>query len=102
MNRFIKTHRFVFHRWMLLLLLLGRVGFTHPLQVCAQHPAAAPQRSSQNDLGWVLSTSQFNNSFEAQAYVGNGYVGIRIPAAGMGYLGNLGKVGWPTGTERIT
>ena len=33
--------------------------------------------------------------------MGNGYIGLRVPAAGMGYLGGLGKVGWPLGTERI-
>jgi trehalose/maltose hydrolase-like predicted phosphorylase len=53
------------------------------------------------DSGWQLSTSHFNNGFEAEPFVGNGYIGLRVPAAGMGFLGGLGKVGWPIGTERI-
>jgi trehalose/maltose hydrolase-like predicted phosphorylase len=55
----------------------------------------------QTDSAWSLSTTRFDNSFEAEPVVGNGYIGLRVPAAGMGYLGDLGKVGWPLGTERI-
>ena len=61
---------------------------------------AAPG-SPQPDTAWSLSTTRFDNSFEREPYVGNGYIGLRVPAAGMGYLGDLGKVGWPIGTERI-
>ncbi len=100
MNKLIEP--LVFCRWMVLILLFGNIGFTGSLPDYAQAPAAARAHSSRNDLGWVLSTAHFNNGFESQAFTGNGYIGIRIPAAGMGYLGNLGKVGWPTGTERIT
>src|SRR5277367_2960127 len=57
--------------------------------------------SPQTDTAWSLSTTRFDNSFEREPYVGNGYIGLRIPAAGMGFLGDLGKVGWPLGTERI-
>jgi trehalose/maltose hydrolase-like predicted phosphorylase len=58
-------------------------------------------RSPQTESAWSLSTTRFDNSFEREPYVGNGYIGLRVPAAGMGYLGDLGKVGWPIGTERI-
>jgi trehalose/maltose hydrolase-like predicted phosphorylase len=51
---------------------------------------------------WVLSTSQFVNQFDAEPYVGNGYFSQRIPAAGMGFLGGLGTIGWPLGTPRFT
>lgn len=61
---------------------------------------AAPG-SPQTDTAWSLSTTRFDNSFEREPYIGNGYIGLRVPAAGMGYLGDLGKVGWPIGTERI-
>ena len=67
----------------------------------AQDAAPASPRQTQTDSAWSLSTNRFNNSFEAEPYVGNGYIGLRVPAAGMGYLGDLGKVGWPIGTERI-
>ena len=69
--------------------------------VAAQASAAASAQGTQTDSAWVLSTSHFDNRFEAEPYVGNGHIGLRIPAAGMGFLGNLGKVGWPLGTERV-
>jgi trehalose/maltose hydrolase-like predicted phosphorylase len=63
----------------------------------AQTPKTAP-----TDPAWLLHSDRFDNAFERQAFTGNGYIGIRVPAAGMGYVGDLGKVGWPLGTERIT
>lgn len=84
----------------LFLAALGS-GARAPAQIVAQSAAPSPGRQIQTDSGWQLSTSHFNNSFEAEPYVGNGYIGLRVPAAGMGFLGGLGKVGWPIGTERI-
>jgi trehalose/maltose hydrolase-like predicted phosphorylase len=49
-----------------------------------------------------ISTSKFVNQFDTQPYVGNGYFSQRIPAAGMGLLTGLGKIGWPLGTRRFT
>lgn len=80
----------------LVFLLLGAASFSSPL--CHAQDSTGP---TQIISSWLLSTSRFDNSFEAEPYVGNGYIGLRIPAAGMGYLGELGKVGWPIGTERI-
>jgi trehalose/maltose hydrolase-like predicted phosphorylase len=67
----------------------------------AQDGGSASPGQTQADSAWSLSTNRFDNSFEREAVVGNGYIGLRVPAAGMGYLGDLGKVGWPIGTERI-
>ena len=72
-----------------------------PTPIVAQAAPSAPASRTQTNSTWSLSTSHFNNSFEVEPYVGNGYIGLRIPAAGMGFLGDLGKVGWPLGTERI-
>ena len=36
--------------------------------------------------GWTLSTNEFSNISTRHAYVGNGYLSQRVPAAGMGYL----------------
>lgn len=85
-------------RWTPLLLALLWTGYSVPTLAQAQAKAHPPQSAA----GWSLSTDRFDNAFERQAYVGNGYIGVRIPAAGMGYLGDLGKIGWPLGTERIT
>ncbi len=92
-----------FDRSSLMVLLLGVLGaflFSRPM-VAAQASAAASAQGTETDSAWVLSTSHFDNRFEAEPYVGNGYIGLRIPAAGMGFLGDLGKVGWPLGTERV-
>jgi trehalose/maltose hydrolase-like predicted phosphorylase len=52
---------------------------------------------------WVLSTTQFSNDFTRAPYVGNGYIGQRIPGAGMGfYAGDQGINTWPTFIPRIT
>ncbi len=85
-------------RGMPLLLALLWAGCSLPT-LAQTHSKARPAQSTP---GWLLSTDRFDNAFERQAYVGNGYIGVRIPAAGMGYLGDLGKIGWPLGTERIT
>jgi trehalose/maltose hydrolase-like predicted phosphorylase len=49
-----------------------------------------------------LSTSRFQNQFDAEPYVGNGYFSQRIPAAGMGFVGSPNPIGWPLGTPRFT
>jgi len=77
------------------------MGLAHSTPARTQSANPATNDSAPADSTWILSTQQFNNTFEAEPYVGNGYLGLRIPAAGMGYLGGLGKVGWPLGTERI-
>jgi trehalose/maltose hydrolase-like predicted phosphorylase len=86
---------------MLLFLAVLGAGAFAPAWIVAQEAAPTPAPKIQTDSSWQLSTSHFNNSFEAEPFVGNGYIGLRIPAAGIGFLGGLGKVGWPIGTERI-
>ena len=69
-------------------------------------PAAAnttvPQATQAGMSTTSISTSQFVNQFDTEPYVGNGYFSQRIPAAGMGLLTGLGKIGWPLGTPRFT
>jgi trehalose/maltose hydrolase-like predicted phosphorylase len=81
-------------------LLLGALAFL-AWPVVAEAARSASAHDAQENSVWVLSTSHFDNSFVAEPYVGNGYIGLRIPAAGMGFLGDLGKIGWPLGTERV-
>lgn len=102
MSRTNETRCWFGHRYVMSLLLgvSGAVSLSSP-PIVAQAAVSASARRAQADSTWSLSTTHFNNSFEAEPYVGNGYLGLRIPAAGMGFLGDLGKVGWPIGTERI-
>ncbi len=79
----------------LAIVLLGSSACLHG------QTASVPSHTSQDKSSWILSTSQFDNAFEKEPVVGNGLLGLRIPAAGMGYLPGLGTIGWPLGTERI-
>ncbi len=93
--------KFLSGRCYVIFALLGALGVAlfSTLESRAQDATSSGQ--TQSDSAWSLSTNRFDNSFEAESYVGNGYIGLRVPAAGMGYLGGLGNVGWPIGTERI-
>lgn len=82
----------------------GRLGLTVAAVVIAGAgvvAAAAPavavhhQTPGVQSAGSVLGTSTFSNDFEAAPYTGNGYLSQRVPAAGMGFLGDLGTDGWP-------
>src|ERR1700756_602913 len=69
-------------------------------------PVAANARTAQPAATTIPPTSisppRFVNQFDTEPYVGNGYFSQRIPAAGMGLLTGLGKIGWPLGTPRFT
>ena len=53
---------------------------------------------------WVLSSTKYEPlNFIQEPFVGNGYLGVRIPAIGEGYQGgNLGKSGYPLFNDRYT
>ena len=52
------------------------------------------------DAGWILSTTTFDPAFYRHAFVGNGYLGQRVPPTGMGYIATGEKTGWPLFTPR--
>jgi trehalose/maltose hydrolase-like predicted phosphorylase len=62
--------------------------------------AASPCPAGQDGAGWTLSTHEFSNISTRHAYVGNGYLSQRVPAAGMGHLSTGEKTGWPLYTPR--
>ena len=84
-----------------ILLAALQVGAYLPAQTAHRTAAATSRDYAPDESAWVLTSSHFNNTFEEEPVVGNGLLGLRVPAAGMGFLGDLGKVGWPLGTERI-
>ncbi len=82
--------------------VLGLVALaaTVPASAAPSLPSAA---ASSDDAAWVLTTHTFDTGFTATAYVGNGYFGERVPAAGMGlYGGAQGMNPWPLFNARIT
>lgn len=67
----------------------------------------APAKTCEPGSGWAPSTTRRLDPADSHhAYVGNGYLGVRVPPAGAGYVapGALGepeeKTGWPLYTPR--
>ncbi|MBL1098029.1 glycosyl hydrolase family 65 protein [Streptomyces coffeae] len=50
--------------------------------------------------GWSLSSTRIDPKDSYHAYVGNGYLGQRVPPQGTGYTGGGDKTGWPLFTPR--
>ncbi|MFE7116278.1 discoidin domain-containing protein [Streptomyces sp. NPDC057654] len=57
--------------------------------------AATPQADP-----WKLTATHIDPDDSHHAYVGNGYLGQRVPPAGAGYAASGGKTGWPLFTPR--
>jgi trehalose/maltose hydrolase-like predicted phosphorylase len=70
----------------------------------SNHPVTAKQAAEIESGPWVLSNTTYNPlDFTQQPFVGNGYLGLRIPAIGQGYQGgNLGESGFPLFNPRYT
>ncbi|MFJ9613145.1 discoidin domain-containing protein [Streptomyces noursei] len=60
-------------------------------------PDAAPQPSCTAD-GWAPTATAVDPQDSHHAYVGNGYLGQRVPPNGMGYAAPGGTTGWPLKT----
>ncbi|MDQ8702865.1 discoidin domain-containing protein [Streptomyces sp. LHD-70] len=60
-------------------------------------PAEGHPRSSDD---WALSSSRIDPKELHHAYVGNGYLGQRVPPRGSGYADSDAKTGWPLFTPR--
>ncbi|MET8181503.1 discoidin domain-containing protein [Streptomyces sp. NPDC005336] len=50
--------------------------------------------------GWALSSTRIDPKDSYHAYVGNGYLGQRVPPNGTGYAAAGDKTGWPLFTPR--
>jgi trehalose/maltose hydrolase-like predicted phosphorylase len=61
---------------------------------------ASPCPQSAGSAAWELSTTSYDPAFFRHAAVGNGYLGLRVPPAGMGYVATGEPTGWPLFTPR--
>ncbi|MBT2386350.1 discoidin domain-containing protein [Streptomyces sp. ISL-11] len=87
------------------LLLAGVLVASVPPAAAAQAPqpptadrppvSASPTGSCRTGEGWTLDTTRFSTEDTHHAYVGNGYLGQRVPPNGAGYTGSDAKTGWP-------
>ncbi|GFN06822.1 hypothetical protein Smic_53780 [Streptomyces microflavus] len=59
-------------------------------------------RTDGQDPTWALSSTRFGESEGYDPYVGNGYLGHRVPATGTGYAATGEKTGWPLYTPATT
>jgi trehalose/maltose hydrolase-like predicted phosphorylase len=67
-------------------------------------PPSINQSTSGNGAAWVLHNKTFKETYANQPYIGNGYLGLRIPAAGEGAWTDLTDKGsqWPLDLPRHT
>jgi trehalose/maltose hydrolase-like predicted phosphorylase len=63
--------------------------------------AAAPEASpcpgdpAGADASWTLATTTYDTAYPRHPFLGNGYLGQRVPPAGTGSMTLPGKTGWP-------
>ncbi|MDV9178621.1 haloacid dehalogenase, partial [Streptomyces sp. W16] len=63
--------------------------------------SAAPRpRDDCGARGWAPSATRIDPADTYHPYVGNGYLGTRVPPAGAGYAASGEKTGWPLYTPR--
>ncbi|MFF4403538.1 discoidin domain-containing protein [Streptomyces sp. NPDC001404] len=81
------------------LLLVGALVAPAPPAAAASAPqpptTAAPIGNCPTGNGWTLDSSRINTDDTHHAYVGNGYLGQRVPPNGTGYTDSSAKTGWP-------
>ncbi|WP_299528277.1 glycosyl hydrolase family 65 protein [uncultured Streptomyces sp.] len=58
------------------------------------------ERSPGGDASWVRTSTRYGEAAGYDAYVGNGYLGHRVPAVGAGYAVHAERTGWPLYTPR--
>ncbi|WUW21837.1 discoidin domain-containing protein [Streptomyces sp. NBC_01463] len=63
-------------------------------------PAPAVACGRDTDPAWAPTSTVFGEAAGYDPYVGNGYLGHRVPAAGAGYAEREEKTGWPLYTPR--
>ncbi|WP_330256322.1 discoidin domain-containing protein [Nocardia sp. NBC_00565] len=54
-----------------------------------------PGDGSASTPAWAPSSSQVDAPIDAHPFVGNGYLGLRVPPRGMGYTATNEMTGWP-------
>ncbi len=63
-------------------------------------PSDTSGAAGEEDPSWAPASTVFGEAGGYDPYVGNGYLGHRVPAAGAGYAATGQKTGWPLYTPR--
>ncbi|MFG2096730.1 discoidin domain-containing protein [Streptomyces sp. NPDC048612] len=82
-----------------LIAVLAPVSASASAPVRAPRPAGpAPEPCLNGDDGWTATATGIDPKDSHHAYVGNGYLGQRVPPNGTGYAAPGGETGWPLKT----
>ena len=83
-------------------LVAGTLIAPHsPAAAARDTPQAAPCTPARDSGGsWSQTSTRFGEADGYDPYVGNGYLGHRVPATGAGYAATGEKTGWPLFTPR--
>ncbi|WP_406217954.1 discoidin domain-containing protein [Streptomyces decoyicus] len=89
------------------LLATALVAVLAPVSASASAPVPAPQRAGgaqgpclkgDDRGGWTATANKIDPKDSHHAFVGNGYLGQRVPPNGTGYAAPGGETGWPLKT----
>ncbi|MFG2892763.1 discoidin domain-containing protein [Streptomyces sp. NPDC048248] len=64
----------------------------------AAHGSCTKGAGASGGDGWTATSTRIDPEDSHHAYVGNGYLGQRVPPNGTGYASSGGKTGWPLKT----
>ncbi|EPH43576.1 discoidin domain-containing protein [Streptomyces aurantiacus] len=85
-------------------LLAGVLVAAVPPTATPRADAASATPTSSTDCrrggGWTLDSTRIDPKDTSHAFVGNGYLGQRVPPNGAGYADSDAKTGWPLFTPR--
>ncbi|MFJ8883420.1 glycosyl hydrolase family 65 protein [Streptomyces sp. NPDC102402] len=84
-------------------LIAGALVCPLPPLSHAAGPAPGPvcgAADTPSDASWAPTSTTFGEAGGYDPYVGNGYLGHRVPATGAGYAATGGSTGWPLYTPR--
>ena len=84
---------------LLLPLLAAALLLPLPLSPASAAPRPHP-RADCGARGWSPSATRIDPADTYHPYVGNGYLGARVPPSGAGYAASGEKTGWPLYTPR--
>ncbi|MGY5125842.1 discoidin domain-containing protein [Streptomyces nigrescens] len=87
------------------LLATALIAVLAPVSASASAPTPAPEPAGsaqgpclKGDDGWTATATKIDPKDSHHAFVGNGYLGQRVPPNGTGYAAPGGETGWPLKT----
>ncbi|MDF3287701.1 discoidin domain-containing protein [Streptomyces silvisoli] len=82
-------------------LLIAAAPAAQPIATAADRPdTTADSPCTASAPGWTLTSTTIDPKDSYHAFVGNGYLGQRVPATGSGYFASAAKTGWPLYSSR--